>query len=139
MHNAPKKTSRREWFRLRHSPQAHFMGNGDGSDDLADDRSAANRLQSVESPPNYDGMNLDDLPPVREALLSAQDLDALFDDILRYGSDVQLLQRRSTTETPAAQNLDSSLRRAKDWMRWFVNRFLILDLNVLYGTKCSKA
>lgn len=52
-----------------------------------------NGLQPIAQPENHDGMNLSELPPMREALLSEQQVRELFNDISTQATDVLLMQR----------------------------------------------
>lgn len=92
------KMSRRDWFRLvpRHSETetttdvvknesaklaAHTMG------------AAAEGLQAIPHPENHDGMDLAQLPPMREAILTDEQVRQLFADIEAFASDILLTQR----------------------------------------------
>lgn len=57
------KLSRREWFRLGQPHQNVLLEDGAQT-------TQQEVLKPVEHPPNHDGMNLAELPPMREALLS---------------------------------------------------------------------
>ena len=52
-------------------------------------------LSEVAHPPNHDGMDLSELPPMREALLSAEQVAELFSDIEQLGTEIMLMQRSS--------------------------------------------
>jgi len=99
--------SRRDWFRLlprgaepetatdtaaREPVQAaaHSMG------------PAPHGLQAIPHPENHDGMNLADLPPMREAFLSEEQVRHLFADIEAFASEVLLMQRLSGSARASA-------------------------------------
>ncbi len=119
------KMSRRDWFQLRprrvesdtpidvatseapsEPPIAtkHFMGE------------APNGLQPIAHPENHDGMNLSELPPMREALLSEEQVRQLFSDIEALASDVFLMQRsaRSQRATASVATTVEQLRTAQE-------------------------
>ena len=81
-----KKLSRREWFRLRTA-----------GDEQRETTEAANLshegLRPIEHPPNHDGLDMSVLPPMREAVLAASQIDELFRDIAEFADDVLLMQR----------------------------------------------
>lgn len=52
-------------------------------------------------------MDLKDLPPMRDAELSADEVNALFGDIGAMGSEILLMQRKSTARRATAAKLDS--------------------------------
>ncbi len=107
------KMSRRDWFRLRPQPcrdQSETPTSvAQAEPDLPNDADhsmgeAPNGLQPIAHPENHDGMNLSELPPMREALLSEQQVQQLFSDIATQATDVLLMQRsaRSQRATAAA-------------------------------------
>lgn len=92
------KMSRRDWFRLLPcrsesetpadiAPSAtvntapHSMG------------ASPQCLHTIPHPENHDGMNLAELPPMREAFLSEEQVRQLFADIETLASDILLMQR----------------------------------------------
>ena len=78
--------SRRDWFRL-HAPRKNTtLGQ-------VTSNTGNNLVNPTGQPPNHDGLDLNTLPPVREATLTLQDLDSLLADIEQLASDVTLLQR----------------------------------------------
>ena len=89
------KYSRRDWFRLKPTT-SDLLGN-DGSP----------KMKAVDQPPNYDRRDLSTLPPVREAWLSAEQVQALFHDIHKQGRDVQLMMRSQSGDNQA-QMLDAA-------------------------------
>ena len=104
--------SRRDWFRLRLPHQDQWLGETPAPKQAAG-------LQAIEHPPNYDGMNLDELPPLREAMLSDAEVVCLLDDIKKYGSDIQLMQKRSAQNSRADVAPSSDMTTAKEM---FLNR-----------------
>lgn len=112
--------SRRDWFRLlprgaepatpnptvaiETAPAAvHSMG------------PAPHGLQAIPHPQNHDGMNLADLPPMREAFLSEEQVRQLFTDIEALASDILLMQRLagSVRATAASTTATEQLRTAR--------------------------
>lgn len=95
------KLSRRDWFRLR-GPNV-TQTTQQSSQEIRSQRA----LQPIEHPPNHDGMDLSELPPMREALLSDIQIDDLFSDIAQFASHILLMQRSvnpvraSTKSAPA--------------------------------------
>jgi hypothetical protein len=96
--------SRRDWFRLRMPHQSRSLSENTASTATAPASSpekssvtspskAADGLQPIAHPPNHDGMDLAQLPPMREAVLSIEQIQTLFDDIEKLASDVQVMQR----------------------------------------------
>ena len=51
-------------------------------------------LKPVEQPPNHHGMDLSELPPMREADLSLENVNSLIHDIKCLATDIQLLQHK---------------------------------------------
>ncbi len=85
--NSPEQLSRRDWFRLRIPKPNHER--------LGSEQNAG--MQSVPEPPNHDGLDLSELPPVHEAILSLDQVHDLFSDLQQHASNVQLLARGSST------------------------------------------
>ena len=110
MSDSPKLT-RRDWFRLSKPTRDNLMG--DDCKLKGAPVEAENGLQPIEHPPNHDGMNLEDLPPLREAMLTEADVASLFDDIRDHGTDVQLMQKRGARNSHANASSDSSMQLAK--------------------------
>ena len=92
------KMSRRDWFRLLPcrseaetpsdieacetvNPAARSMG------------ASPHSLQTIPHPENHHGMNMAELPPMREAILSEEQVRQLFTDIETLASDILLMQR----------------------------------------------
>ncbi len=86
------------WYRLK----GEFMGQ------------ARQGMRPVEQPVNHDGMDLSQLPPVREAFLSGAEVQQLFSDIENLGSDILLMQRprRENRATAAAADSPPQLSQA---------------------------
>jgi len=120
------KLSRREWFRLRplrtesddagnldgHSanPAGH-SANHDGDAGNREGRSAnpgghsmggSPGLRPVGQPVNHDGMDLSELPPMREACLSEEHVRQLFSDIAALASDIRLMQKSPRAQRASA-------------------------------------
>lgn len=93
------KMSRRDWFRLRRSSDTSIevtLSDLPREPQVATNHSmgeAPNGLRPIAHPENHDGMNLSELPPMREALLSEEQVRQLFSDIEALASDVLLMQR----------------------------------------------
>ena len=84
--------NRRDWFRLRVSPRP-------ASEPSRLETPAG--MQSVDRPDNHGGVELSELPPMHEALLSPEDVTALFSDIRTHATDIQLIARRAEQGGPA--------------------------------------
>lgn len=91
--------SRRDWFRLRR-PKVELMGSEQTSP-----------LRPTEQPPNHDGMDLSELPPMHEAILNESQVRSLFSDIEQYASEIRLIARRGPT---TIKEQTASLRLAAD-------------------------
>jgi hypothetical protein len=109
----PTQLTRREWFRLRPRPtriaaesrsEKHSMGQSQES------------LQPIPQPVNHDGLDLSELPPMREAKLSAEEIRQLFADIEELGANIMLMRRTSQSPRAAAAPASSSadLNAARD-------------------------
>ena len=94
------KISRREWFRLRVPHQNKL---------LSDSKTPAESevLKAIEHPPNHDGLDLSELPPMREAILSADQVHSLFTDIEKLATDVLLMQRSSNAPRASVSRADT--------------------------------
>ena len=95
---ASDTTSHRDWFRLRLRKSLGDPGVQVQLDDSASKRSVgqtAAGLQDIPHPENHDGMDLSELPPMREAVLSSEQVAHLFSDIEALGTDILLMQRAS--------------------------------------------
>ena len=106
------KMSRREWFRLRlpepeAEPQSTPPPPSAKECSTAIGQSAVG-LSDVVHPPNHDGMDLSELPPMREALLSAEQVEQLFSDIDQLGADILLMQRSSRAGRANVSSADTT-------------------------------
>ena len=99
------KLSRRQWFRLR-KPHQNKMLDEASAEALSSITESTSSLQPVETPPNHAGLDLSELPPMREAILARQEVEDLFLDIEQLATDIQLMQRSSSTNTDRGQKLD---------------------------------
>jgi len=104
--------SRRAWFRLR-PQEAEAEPQPNPQLPSATERKAAVGqtavgLSEVAHPPNHDGMDLSELPPMREALLSAEQVSELFSDIEQLGTDILLMQRSSREARANVANADTA-------------------------------
>lgn len=129
--------SRRDWFRLlpRRS-ESEAVADAAASEPInaaAHTMGATHHaLQAIPHPQNHDGMNLADLPPMREAILSEEQARQLFADIEAFASDILLMQRlvgsaratassTSTTEqlrTTQQSLLTGAITRVQIRYRW---------------------
>ena len=105
--------SRRDWFRLskpqsQASPQSNSKSNSLGE--------SPRGMRDIEQPVNHDGMDLSELPPMREALLSEDDVRQLFSDIAALGSQILLMQRPSGASRASASKFTTAdqLKAAQD-------------------------
>lgn len=96
--------SRRDSFRLR----LHRRDAATASHREASVGEQAVGFNPVAHPPNHDGMNLADLPPMREALLSREQVEEVFSDIEQLATDVLLMQRSSRTAQASVSQADRS-------------------------------
>jgi len=106
------KVSRRAWFRLR-SPEPINETQRTPEPLPPEERATAVGqtavgLSEVAHPPNHDGMDLSELPPMREALLSGEQVSELFSDIEQLGTDILLMQRSSREARANVANADTS-------------------------------
>ncbi len=107
-----EQRSRREWFRLiqpARNPKNNFLDSAtriDGSEVMV----------PVEQPPNHDGLDLSQLPPMREAMLQADQVKQLFSDIGKLATDVMLMVRRESARRATASRLTAieQLQLAQD-------------------------
>jgi hypothetical protein len=108
-----RKMSRREWFRLS-TPRTEPSNKGDSTNSSMGETSPA--LKAIEHPVNHDGMDLSELPPMREALLNEAEVQDLFSDIAAFGSDVLLMQRSARSPRAAASKATTAeqLRAVQD-------------------------
>jgi hypothetical protein len=90
------KMSRRDWFRLRVAPSNPLLGHETST-------ANSNVLKPIEHPPNHDGLDLSELPPMRQAVLSIEQVNTLFSDIGGLATDIQLMQRAAHSARATAQ------------------------------------
>ena len=122
MNQKLEKMSRREWFRLRSPHQNQMLSESPASVE-------AETLTPIEHPPNHDGMDPALLPPMREAVITHDQVVALFNDIGQLATDVMMMQRmtgvrRANVDT--ARNLEQaqsallsgSIQRIQIRYRW---------------------
>jgi hypothetical protein len=102
----PTQLTRRDWFRLRsrkesvatdNRPEKHSMGQSQES------------LQPIANPDNHDGLDLSELPPMREAMLSAEQIRQLFTDIEELADNILLMQRTAQSPRAAVAHSTSSV------------------------------
>jgi hypothetical protein len=103
----PPKMSLRDWFRLRPSDAKQRSKSANQSSENSIGQEARG-LEPIAHPENHDGMDLSQLPPMREAVLTADDVLQLFADIEAHGTDVLLMQRASRTANATASRVQSS-------------------------------
>lgn len=124
------KMSRRDWFRLRSrraqaenkptvtaaaaQPDAEQRETTASTDHAMGE--TPNGLQPIAHPENHDGMDLAKLPPMREAVLTEEQVLQLFSDIEALGTDILLMQRsaRSQRATPTKATSAEQLRAAQE-------------------------
>lgn len=107
-----KKISRRHWFRLRPSackPEDNAETALPKAPPASGRRQSmgtqAGSMKAIEKPQSYGRVSADELPPMREALLSSAELQQLFSDIAACGTHVMLISRGLT---PATANSSDS-------------------------------
>ena len=77
------KLSRRDWFRLRVNREADTTKTRANSMGEKHDG-----LQPIAHPENHDGMDLSALPPMREAILTRDQVSELFADIEQLATEI---------------------------------------------------
>lgn len=106
------KMSRRAWFRLRPpEPETEPQPTPESLPEKARTAAVGQTavgLLDIAHPPNHDGMDLSELPPMREALLSAEQVSELFSDIEQLGTDILLMQRSSRDARADVTNADTA-------------------------------
>lgn len=99
-----QKPSRRDWFRLMWKD----------SEKVAEPQSEKNKeqpsvekpvLNPVSQPVNHGGLDLSELPPMRQADLTEGQVNDLFSDVASCAKDVRLMMR---SKNSAASNLHSA-------------------------------
>jgi len=107
------RMSRRDWFRLlprgaesetaidaAASEPVHTAAHSVGP--------TPHGLQAIPHPQNHDGMNLADLPPMREAFLSEEQVRQLFADIEALASEILLMQRLAGSAHATASSTNAT-------------------------------
>ncbi|MBT6494862.1 MAG: hypothetical protein HOL01_09955 [Planctomycetaceae bacterium] len=109
----PTQLTRREWFRLR--PRQTRIATESRSKEHSMGQSQES-LQPIPEPVNHDGLDLSELPPMREAKLSAEQVQQLFADIAQLGANIMLMRRTAQSPRAAAARASSSadLNAARD-------------------------
>jgi hypothetical protein len=110
-----KLLSRRDWFRLRIPTQTtHTTSPSQAMSGLIE---PDNRLAAIPHPPNYDGLDPDQFPPMCAATLDQVELQQLASDIANLAHEISLLSRMSGTHQPgigdpnARENLWSAFQK----------------------------
>lgn len=113
------RTSRRDWFRLqpRRTPSIDTESDDTVSAPGPAMGEAPDRLQEIAHPVNHDDMDLSELPPMREARLSEQQVRQLFSDIESLGSDILLMQRSSRAQRVSASRATASTATTAEQLR----------------------
>jgi hypothetical protein len=106
MSDSPK-LSRRDWFRLRPATAKQQSDSASRPSEVSIGQEARG-LQPIAHPENHDGLDLSQLPPMREAVLTAEDVRQLFADIETLATDVLLMQRTSRTANATASRVHTS-------------------------------
>ena len=103
------RMSRRDWFRLR--PQRSEAETQSDGSSLVDRKHVMGQsqetLRPVAPPENHGSIDLTELPPMRESLLSEEQVRQLFSDIESLASDILLMQRLPNAQRASAPTLDS--------------------------------
>ncbi len=108
-----KAMSRRDWFRLSKTQPKAIPSTQSQADSMGE---SPHGMRQIEDPVNHDGMDLSELPPMREALLSEEDVSQLFSDIATFGSQILLMQRTkgSSRATTSQATTAEQLTAARD-------------------------
>ena len=96
---------RRDWFRLQLNDRNAVPQHGKRTSSMG--QSSAG-MTPIARPENHDGLDLTQLPPMREAILSGSDVEQLFADIESCASDVLLMQRTTRGRRATASRADTS-------------------------------
>ena len=103
------RMSRRDWFRLR--PQRSEAKTPSESTSAVDRKPVMGQsqeaLQPVAYPENHGGVNLTELPPMCEGLLSEEQVRQLFSDIELLASEVLLMQRLPNAQRASTPGLST--------------------------------
>ena len=101
--------SRRDWFRLR--PQRSEAQTSSATTAVVDRKPVMGQsqeaLQPVAFPENHGGVNLTELPPMCEGLLSEEQVRQLFSDIESLASAVLLMQRLPNAQRATTPGLST--------------------------------
>jgi len=125
------KMSRRDWFRLR----PRRTGSDDAKPSGIESTLTVNapnltmgevpdRLQPVAHPVNHDGMDLSELPPMREAILSKEQVRQLFSDIESLASNILLMRRSARSQRATASRATASKATTAEQLRTAQNSLL---------------
>ena len=103
------RMSRRDWFRLRpQSPEAKTPSESTSAVDHKPVMGQSQKaLQPVAYPENHGGVNLTELPPMCEGLLSEEQVRQLFSDIELLASEVLLMQRLPNAQRASTPGLST--------------------------------
>ena len=103
------RMSRRDWFRLR--PQRSEVETPLDSTPVVDRKPVMGQSQEallpVAFPENHGGVNLTELPPMCEGLLSEEQVRQLFSDIESLASAVLLMQRLPNAQRATTPGLST--------------------------------
>lgn len=102
MSDQQPQLSRRDWFRLDRSRSTPSETTSDEASPRPESEARlgdkpSSGMTPVSEPVNHGGINLSDLPPMREAILGVAEVEALFADLKEYASNVQLIARSRNT------------------------------------------
>ncbi len=115
-----KQFSRRDWFRLGTKAPSTRKLDQSNNRSLGHNTETGNhqpdpglpetsrQLTEIQLPPNHDGMDLNQLPPMREALLDIEQIASLFSDIAECASDIQLMQRKTGQGRAVGANVSTN-------------------------------
>lgn len=100
----PAQLTRRDWFRLSVGRSPAASGKRSTAHSMGE---APETLQPIAHPENHDGLDLSELPPMREALLSAEQIRQLFADIGELGENILLMRRTAGSRRAAGAEATS--------------------------------
>ena len=104
------RMSRRDWFRLR--PQRSEAETQSDGSSLVDRKHVMGQsqetLRPVAIPENHGRMDLTELPPMRESLLSEEQVRQLFSDIESLASEILLMQRLPNAQRATTPELSTT-------------------------------
>ena len=99
MNSKSPEMSRRDWFRLRRPEDSNqTLGN------------ESPKTQAVDHPVNHGGMDLAELPPFHEAVLSTAEIEVLFSDIEYFGKQIMVMTSARAAPT---QDAGPALKQAQ--------------------------